>query len=189
MSKYTKNIIVCLNKFSFDTINEIGFVKEFVTNMGYDIEICESYMNGGDGAISLANKIIDICNREIDFKPLYDFNDNVINKINKICKEIYRSDNVIISDEIRKKIELIERNDLDRLPICIAKTQYSFSDNPKLLGAPNGFDMKITDIRLCSGAGFTVVLMGNIMTMPGLGKNSAYLNMNIDENYNINGLF
>lgn len=189
ISKYTKNIVVCLNKFNFDTQNEINFVKEFVTNMGYDIEICDSYMNGSNGAISLAQKILEVCNNDIDFKPLYDFNDTIINKINKICKEIYRSNNVIIDDNIKEKIELIEKNNLDKLPICIAKTQYSFSDNPKLLGAPNNFDMKITDIKISSGAGFVVVLMGDIMTMPGLGKTSAYLNMKIDENSNISGLF
>lgn len=189
ISKYTKNIVVCLNKFNFDTQNEINFVKEFVTNMGYDIEICNSYMNGSNGAISLAQKILEVCNNDIDFKPLYDFNDTIINKINKICKEIYRSNNVIIDDNIKEKIELIEKNNLDKLPICIAKTQYSFSDNPKLLGAPTNFDMKITDIKISSGAGFVVVLMGDIMTMPGLGKTSAYLNMKIDENSNISGLF
>lgn len=189
ISKYTENIVVCLNKFNFDTTDEINFVKEFVTNMGYDIEICDSYMNGGSGAISLASKIIDICDKEVDFKPLYDFNDSIINKINKICKEIYRANNIVISDEIKGKIEIIEKNNLGNLPICIAKTQYSFSDNPKLLGEPNNFDMKITDIRVSSGAGFIVVLMGNIMTMPGLGKNSAYLNMKIDKNGNVSGLF
>lgn len=189
ISKYTKNIVVCLNKFEFDTDSEINFVKDFVTNMGYDIEICNSYIEGSNGAIKLANKIINICDKEVDFKPLYDFNDSVINKINKVCREIYRASNVIISGEIREKIELIEKNNLGNLPICIAKTQYSFSDNAKLLGAPNGFDMKVTDIRISSGAGFIVVLMGDIMTMPGLGKASSYLNMNIDENSNISGLF
>ena len=157
--------------------------------MGYPIEICDSYKNGGNGSIDLANKIIETCNNEIDFKRLYDYNDTITNKINKICKEIYKADNVIINENIINKIKLIEENNLDKLPICIAKTQYSFSDNPKLLGAPNNFDMTATDIKLSSGAGFIVVLMGNIMTMPGLAKNSAYLNMNIDNKGNISGLF
>lgn len=189
MSKYTKNIIVCLNRFEYDTDLEIQYVKEFVNNMGYPIEICNSFKKGGNGAIELASRIIEICDKEIDYKPLYDFNDSIIDKINKICKEIYRANNIIISDEIREKINLIEQNNLDKLPICIAKTQYSFSDNSKMLGAPNNFDMKITDIKLSSGAGFIVVLMGNIMTMPGLGKNSAYLNMDIDNDGIITGLF
>ena len=189
MSKYTKNIVVCLNKFNTDTEDEINYVLEYVKNLGYKIDICESYAKGGKGAIDLANDIIDVCNNDVDYKPLYDINDSIINKINTITKEIYRAKNIVISDDIKEKIKFIEDNNLDRLPICIAKTQYSFTDNPKILGAPDNFDMTITDIKVSNGAGFIVVLMGNIMTMPGLGKNSAYLNMDIDNNYNIVGLF
>ena len=189
MSKYTNNIVVCLNRFNTDTDNEINYVLNYVKEMGYKIDICESFSKGGEGAIELAKDIIDTCNNKVDYKPLYDINDTIINKINIICKEIYRASNIIISDEIKGKIEYLEKNNLDKLPICIAKTQYSFTDNPKLLGAPNDFDMTVTDIKISNGAGFIVVLMGNIMTMPGLGKNSAYLNMDIDNNYNIMGLF
>ena len=189
MSKYTKNIVVCLNKFDYDTTNEIKYVKEFIENMGYYIEVCDSFKNGSLGAIELAKKIIQLCNNECDFKQLYEYEDTILNKINKICKEIYRADNVIISNDIINKIKVVEENNLDKLPICIAKTQYSFSDDPKKLGAPNNFDMTVTDIKISSGAGFIVVLMGNTMTMPGLGKNSAYLNMNLDNNGNIKGLF
>ena len=189
MSKYKKKIIICINKFESDTDNEIEFVKEYVKKMGYDIEICNSYKEGSKGSIELAKKIVEICDREKDFKKLYDYNDSIINKINKICKEIYRANNVVINNEIKKKIEIIEENNMDKLPICIAKTQYSFSDDPKKLGAPTIFEMKVTDIKLSSGAGFIVVLMGNIMTLPGLGKNSAYLNMDIDNEGNITGLF
>ena len=189
ISKYTKNIVVCLNRFECDTENEINYIKEYVNNIGYPIEICTSFKDGGDGSIELASRIIEICEREIDYKPLYDYNSSIENKINIICKEIYRASNVIINDEIKEKISIIEKNNFGNLPICIAKTQYSFSDNPKLLGAPENFEMNITDIKLSSGAGFIVVLMGNIMTMPGLGKNSAYLNMKIDNIGNISGLF
>jgi len=188
ISKYTKNILVCINKFDYDTEKEINYVTNYVKNMGYDIEICTSYRDGSKGAISLASKIVDICDNIIDYKPLYNYNDNVINKLNIICKEIYRADQVIINDKLKEKIDTIEKNGFGNLPICIAKTQYSFSDNPKLLGAPNNFNMKVTDIKLNSGAGFIVVLMGDVMTMPGLGKNSAYLNMDIEKN-NIIGLF
>ena len=189
ISKYTKNIVVCLNKFESDTETEMEYVKEFVKNMGYPIEVCNSFKEGSKGAIELAKKIVEICENEVDFKTLYDCNQNIIEKINIICKEIYRASNVIISDEVKEKIKLIENNNLDKLPICIAKTQYSFSDDPKKLGAPINFDMEVTDIKLSNGAGFIVVLMGNIMTMPGLGKNSAYLNMDIDNKGNIKGLF
>lgn len=189
MSKYTNNIVVCLNKFDFDIESEIDYVKSFVKDMGYPIEVCESFKNGGAGAIDLARKIVEICNKDIDFNPIYNFNDTITNKINTICKEIYRANNVIISDEVKEKISKFENLGFKDLPVCIAKTQYSFTDNPKLLGAPDNFDMTITDVKLSSGAGFIVVLMGNIMTMPGLGKNSAYLNMDIDNKGKIKGLF
>lgn len=189
MSKYTKNIIVCLNKFEYDTNNEIEYVKEFVNNMGYPIEVCTSFKEGSAGSINLAKNIVEVCNNNIDYMPLYNYENTIIDKINIISKEIYRANNVIISEDIKDKIKILEKNNLGELPICIAKTQYSFSDDPKKLGAPNNFDMKVTDIKVSSGAGFIVVLMGNIMTMPGLGKNSAYLNMNIDKDGNITGLF
>ena len=189
MSKYTKNIIVCINKFDTDTSEEINYLIDYVENMGYPIEICESYKKGSDGCINLVNKIIKICDNNVDYKPLYDYNDSIENKINIICKEIYRASNVIINESIREQINIIENNGFGNLPICIAKNQYSFTDDPKLLGAPDNFDMTVTDIKLSSGAGFIVVLMGNIMTMPGLGKNGAYLNMDIDNKGNITGLF
>ena len=189
ISLYTKNIVVCLNKFNFDTEKEIDYVLNYVKNLGYDIEISTSFKDGGKGAIALANKIIDMCNKDIDYKQLYNYDNSIENKINIICRKIYRANSVIISEEIKEKIEYLENNGFKNLPVCIAKTQYSFTDNPKLLGAPDNFDMTITDIKVSSGAGFIVVLMGNIMTMPGLGKNSAYLNMKIDKFGNISGLF
>ena len=189
ISKYTKNIVVCLNKFDFDKESEIEYVKSFVKDMGYPIEVCTSFKDGGDGAIKLATKIVEICNNDIDYKPIYNFNDTIVNKINTICKEIYRADNVIIGNDIKEKINKINDMGFSNLPVCIAKTQYSFTDDPKKLGAPNNFDMTITDVKVSSGAGFIVVLMGSIMTMPGLGKNSAYLNMDIDSKSKIKGLF
>ena len=188
MSKYTTNIIVCINKFDFDTEKEINYVSNYVKNMGYDAEICTTYNEGSHGAIELASKIIELCDNDVDYKPLYNYNESIINKLNIICKEIYRADEVIINDTMKEKIALIEKNGFGNLPICIAKTQYSFSDNAKLLGAPTDFKMTVTDVKLNSGAGFVVVLMGDIMTLPGLGNNSAYLNMDIKEN-DIIGLF
>ena len=189
ISKFTKNIVVCLNKFNTDKEEEISYVLDFVHNMGYPISVCYSYSLGSKGALDLANNIINICNNEVDFKPLYDFNDTIVNKINIISKEIYGASEVIFSDEIKEKIKKLEDIGMDKLPICIAKTQYSFTDDSKILGAPSNFKLNITDIKLSSGASFIVVLMGNIMTMPGLSKNGAYLNMKIDSNSNITGLF
>ena len=189
ISKYTNNLVVCINRFDTDSDSDISYVKDYVANMGYSAITCTSYSDGGNGAIELANKIINICENEVSYKPLYNLEESIINKINIISKEIYRASNVIISDEVKEKISFIENNGFGNLPICIAKTQYSFTDNPKVLGAPIDFNMNVTDVKLNSGAGFIVVLMGNIMTMPGLGKNSAYLNMDIDSFGNITGLF
>ena len=180
---------MCINKFGDDTEEELNFIKDYVAKLGYKVFTSTSYVNGGEGAIDLANEIVNICNNDVDFKLLYDLEDTIVNKINTVSKEIYRCDNVNISEEVLEKINTLEQNGFGNLPVCIAKTQYSFSDNPKLLGAPTGFDMTVTDVKLSSGAGFIVVLMGNIMTMPGLSKNSAYLNMKIDNDGNISGLF
>ena len=189
MKKYTKNIIVCLNKFDFDTNKEIEFVKKYVEDLGCLFDISETFNKGSDGAISLAQKIIKLCDNDIDYKKLYDYNDSIINKINTISKEIYHASNVEISDIAKVKIRDFEKNGFGNLPICIAKTQYSLTDNKDILGSPSDFTMKVTDVRLSSGAGFIVCLMGNIMTMPGLSKNPAYLNMKFSKNGNISGLY
>lgn len=189
LSKYTKNIVVCINKFENDLDSDIKYIKDFVNELGFPCEEITAYKDGGKGGISLAQKIIDICNNDVDFKPLYNLSDSIQDKINKVASEIYHAKSVIISDEIKEKINILNKNGFNNLPICIAKTQYSFSDNKNLLGAPTNFNMKISDIKVKSGAGFIVVLMGNIMTMPGLGKDSAYNYIDIDSNLNITGLF
>ena len=189
VSKYTKNIVVCLNRFKDDTNLEVDYIINYVKEMGYPIEICTSFKDGGKGATDLAKRIVEVCEKNKDYKRLYNNEDTIINKINTIAKEIYRADNVIINEEVLNKIKYFEENGFGNLPVCIAKTQYSFSDDAKKLGAPKDFDMTVTDIRISNGAGFIVVLMGNIMTMPGLGKNSAYLNMDIDSKSLIKGLF
>ena len=189
MSKYTKNIVVCINKFSIDTEKEISFVKAFVNKLGYKAITSTSFVDGSDGALELAKEIINLCDNKVDYKPLYNYNLSIKDKINKIAKEIYHAKKVIYSCDVEDKIKKLTEMGFANLPICIAKTQYSFTDNPKLLGAPTDFDITVTDIKLSSGAGFIVVLLGNIMTMPGLSKNSAYLNMYIDNNGNISGLY
>ena len=189
MQKYTKNIIVCLNKFSFDTESEIKFVKNYVEALGCSFDISESFAKGGEGALGLASKIIKMCDNEIDYHQLYDYNLSLIEKINKVCTEIYRASNVVISDQAKEKLALYEQNGFSNLPVCIAKTQYSLTDNQKILGAPRDFTMTVTDVRLSSGAGFVVCLMGNIMTMPGLSKEPAYLKMKISKSGKISGLY
>lgn len=189
MSKYTKNIVVCINKFSSDTEKEISFVKDFVNKLGYKAITSTSFIDGSNGALELAKEIINLCDNKVDYKPLYDYNLSIKDKINKIAKEIYHAKKVVYSCDVEDKIKELTEMGFASLPICIAKTQYSFTDNPKLLGAPTDFNITITDIKISSGAGFIVVLLGNIMTMPGLSKNSAYLNMHIDNNGNISGLY
>ena len=189
MQKYTKNIVVCLNKFKSDTDKEINYVKNFCQDLGCRFAISTSYVEGGKGSINLAHEVIDLCNKEVDYKPLYDFSEPIITKIEKVCQEIYHAKEVIISDKALEKINLLNKNNFANLPICIAKTQYSLTDNPKILGNPKDFTMTVTDIRLASGAGFIVVLMGSIMTMPGLPKESAYLKMKFSNQGKISGLY
>ena len=189
MQKYTKNIVVCLNKFENDTDKEINYVKNFCQDLGCRFAVSTSYVEGGKGSINLANEVIDLCNKEVDYKPLYDFSEPIITKIEKVCQEIYHAKEVIISSKALEKINLLNKNNFANLPICIAKTQYSLTDNPKILGNPKDFTMTVTDIRLASGAGFIVVLMGSIMTMPGLPKESAYLKMKFSNQGKISGLY
>lgn len=189
MQKYTKNILVCLNKFTTDTDLEIAYVKKHCQELGCKFQVSTSYVNGGKGAIEVAKEIVNLCNNQVDFKPLYSFDETIINKINIIAKEIYHAGNVIVSKEAKEKIELFTKNDFSNLPVCIAKNQYSLTDNPKILGSPKDFTMTVQDVRLASGAGFIIVLMGNITTMPGLAKEPAYLKMKISKNYKISGLF
>ena len=189
MQKYTKNILVCLNRFTTDTDLEIAYVKKHCQELGCKFQVSTSYVNGGKGAIEVAKEIINLCNNQVDFKPLYSFDETIINKINIIAKEIYHAGNVIVSNEAKEKIELFTKNDFSNLPVCIAKNQYSLTDNPKILGSPKDFTMTVQDVRLASGAGFIIVLMGNITTMPGLAKEPAYLKMKISKNYKISGLF
>lgn len=189
MKKLHSNILVVLNKFDLDLERDILFIKEYVEKQNIPFSICDSYSNGSNGSLILANKVIELCENDFEFKYLYDVNIDIKSKINIICKDFYKVKNVIYSDLVNEKIKVFEQNNLTNLPICIAKTQYSISDNPKLLGNPENYDINVTDINVCNGAGFIVVYLGDIMTMPGLSRNSNYLNMNIDNDGNISGLF
>ena len=168
-------IIVCLNKFDTDTQEEISIVFNFVRKLGIDIEISTVFTDGSDGILDLANLVVDtLDNFNSNFKFLYDINDTIENKINIIAKKVYGADKVILSSEALKKVENISKLGLNNLPICIAKTPFSFSDNSKLLGRPTNFDFHIEDIKLNSGAGFIVAYAGNILTLPGLSKKSNF---------------
>lgn len=189
MLKYTSNVIVTLNKFDTDTMNEINYVRDYVLNMGIKFAINDSYNKGGEGALELAKEVVDISNKDSDFNMLYDDDLSIKDKIEKLSSEIYRANEVIYSDGVISKINKIEEMGYGNLPICVAKTQYSISDNAKMLGSPEKYSITVRDIDVFAGAGYVVVYMGNIMTMPGLAKYSNYKYIDIDSDGNIKGLF
>ena len=188
MLKYTSNIVVCLNKYDTDDLEEINIIKKFVKSKNVEFAISSAYSNGGNGAIELAEKVVNICNQENDFKMLYDTNLSIYDKIETICREIYHASNINYSDKAIEKINNIENIGMDKLPVCIAKTQYSISDNKDLLGYPKNYSVTVRDITLYAGAGFITVYLGDIMTMPGLSKHANYERIDIDSDGNIVGL-
>ncbi|UHR01965.1 formate--tetrahydrofolate ligase [Peptoniphilus sp. GNH] len=189
LKKYGLPLIVAINHFYKDTDEEIDLVKELLKEEGIKAQISKGFELGGQGAEDLAKLLLETLKEGKNFKPLYSYEDSIKSKIEKIAKEIYRASHVSYSTVANKKIAQLEKNDLDKLPICIAKTQYSFSDNKDLLGAPEDFEFTISDINISNGAGFIVALSGDMMVMPGLNKNPAAKNMKIDANGNIEGLF
>lgn len=189
LRKFTSHIIVCLNKFANDTESEIEILRNFCNEKLVQFSISEAYMRGGIGALTLADKVREMCARENDFTMLYDEHLPITEKINKICKEIYHARDVNYTDKALKSIEYINRMEEHELPICIAKTQYSISDDPTKLGYPKDFDVLVRDVEIHAGAGFITVFLGKILTMPGLPKNPNYEIIDLDEDENITGLF
>jgi len=189
IKKYNVPVVVAINKFSADTEEEVEFIKKFCDNIGVKVALCDVWEKGGDGGIDLGKIVLEEVEKENNFEPIYDMEDTIENKINKIAREIYGAKSVNITAQARKQIEELEKFKLDKLPICMAKTQYSLSDNPSLLGRPEGFEITVREVRISNGAGFIVVLNGDIMTMPGLPKVPAANKMDIKENGEIIGLF
>lgn len=183
-------VVVAINKFITDSEEEIKFIENFCSNLGIKVSNTEVWEKGGLGGIDLANKILEtIEESDSKFALIYDINDSIKDKILKISKTIYGADNVNYAPQALKQISEIEKFNMDKLPICMAKTQYSLSDNPMLLGRPHGFNINVKEINVSNGAGFIVVQTGNIMTMPGLPKVPAANKMDIDINGKITGLF
>lgn len=193
MHKYRVPVVVAINKFNTDTEEEIKFVEDFCAEMGVEVSMCEVFVKGGEGGIDLANKVcetIELCaDSQSSFRKLYTSEASIKEKIEIVATEIYRADGVTYTPQAEKAIKEIEAIGFRELPVCIAKTQYSLSDNPALLGKPKNFKINVRDAKLSSGAGFVVAYTGDIMTMPGLPKNPAALNINCDNNGNISGLF
>ena len=189
VNKFGVPAVVAINKFPTDTEAEISLLKEKLAAKGIDVVLAEVFSKGGDGAIELANKVVEICEtKPSNFAPLYDVDATIEEKLTTIASEIYRADGVEFTAEAKKQIKQIADLGLDKMPICMAKTQYSFSDDPKLLGAPTGFNITVREVRVNAGAGFIVALTGNIMTMPGLPKVPAANGMDITESGEIVGL-
>lgn len=190
IKKYGVPMIVAINKFVTDTEDEIKAIKEYCHSIGVKVSLSEVWAKGGDGAIELGNEVLDIIEKEESkFDVLYDIEDSIEDKIFKIAKEIYGAKGVNFTTQALNQIRELERIGCDKLPICMAKTQYSLSDNPKLLGRASNFDITVREIKVSKGAGFIVALTGDIMTMPGLPKVPAAARMDILENGEILGLF
>ena len=188
-NKFGLNVIVAINKYNEDSKIEINYLRNKLEEQGIELSLVEGYKKGGKGAIDIANKLVDIVENRCKFKFVYDLDDSIYNKVNKVCKEIYGASNVIFSDSAKESIKRIEKLKLDKVPVCIAKTQYSLSDNPKNLLCDRSYDITIRDVELKNGAGFVVCKAGSIMTMPGLPKVPAANSIDIDENNNIVGIF
>lgn len=186
---YKVPLVVALNLFPSDTEEEIEFVKNACNSLNIPIEISTVFSDGGRGGISLAKKVLELTEKKSDFEFLYDENLTIKEKIKIISNKIYGAKDVEYSDEALYSLELIEKMGLDKLPVCIAKTPVSFSDDPKKLGAPEGFNIHVRNVSISAGAGFIVVLTGNVMTMPGLPSKPAAENIDVDEDGNISGLF
>jgi formate--tetrahydrofolate ligase len=193
MHKFGVPVVVAINRFHTDSDAEIAYIKEFCESMGVCVSLAEIFAKGGAGGTDLAQKVCDTIEKcescQTSFHPIYDEKLPIKEKLEIIAKEIYRADGVIYTAQAEKAIKEIESLGFDKIPVCVAKTQYSLSDDPTKLGKPEGFSITVRDVRLSAGAGFVVALTGDIMTMPGLPKAPAALKIDCDNNGCISGLF
>ena len=189
-NKYKLPLVVAINKFVTDTDEQIDMIEKFCNERGAEVSLCEVWAKGGEGGIDLAEKVLKaIDNNKVEFDYFYDENLTIKEKIEKICKEIYGADGVIFAPATKKVFDTIAAEGLEKLPVCMSKTQKSISDNPALLGKPSGFKVTINDLRLAVGAGFVIAMAGDIIDMPGLPKKPSAEVIDIDENGVISGLF
>ncbi|MDR1869806.1 MAG: formate--tetrahydrofolate ligase [Treponema sp.] len=186
---YKLPAVVAINAFSKDTAAEIELVEKKCKALGVNVAISEVWAKGGEGGIKLAEETARLCEQSNNFEYSYDVNMSIEEKIEAVAKKIYRADNVVILRDALKHIRQIEKLGLDKLPVCMAKTQYSFSDDASLLGAPRGWRLHVRDVKISAGAGFIIVFTGEIMTMPGLPPVPSAEKIDIDSNGKISGLF
>ena len=189
LKKFGVPVVVAINHFYADNDEEINFIEEFCKNKGADFAVTKCFAEGGSGSIELAEKVVNACEKENNFKFLYDIDMSIYEKIETIAKEIYGAEGVDYTKEAKKSIDEFIALGADKMPVCMAKTQYSLSDNPSLLGKPEHFRITVSSANLSNGAGFVVCQTGSIMTMPGLSKTPAAYKIDIDENGNTVGLF
>ena len=190
MKKFGVPVVVAINHFYTDSDAEIAAVRAYCEERGVRVAFSDVFLKGGEGAVELANAVVEtIETQESRFAPIYDEKLTIKEKLATIAREIYRADGVVYTAKAEKAIKEIEALGLDRVPVCVAKTQYSLSDDPAKLGKPEGFSITVSDVRTSNGAGFVVAYTGDIMTMPGLPKVPAADNIDVDENGVITGLF
>ena len=190
VQKFGVPVIVTLNSFVTDTEEEVEFVKNFCEERDCAFALCEVWAKGGEGGKALAEKVLETLEtKPSNFKPLYEKEDTLKNKITTIAKEIYGADGVTFAPAAAKQLANLEKLGFGNLPVCMAKTQYSLSDNPDLLGRPTGFEINVREVYVSAGAGFVVAITGSIMTMPGLSKAPAAYNIDVNEDGQIVGLF
>ncbi len=190
MKLYGVPVLVTVNKFFSDTDEEIEYVKSVCKEANVKVSVSEVFAKGGEGGIELANELVETFeNEKPHYVPIYDENDSIKEKIETICKKIYGASSVIYTENADSQIKELERLNLDKMPVCMAKTQYSLSDDPKKLGKPENFDITVREIRISNGAGFIVALTGKILTMPGLPKVPAAEKIDVLEDGSIDGIF
>ena len=185
---FGQNVIVAINKFNTDTDVELNYLREELSKKNIEVSIVESWAKGGNGAKDIAQKIVNMPEIQT-IKYCYDLNDSIVDKVKKVAQNVYGAENVIFSDETMKKVEKIKKLGYGNLPICIAKTQYSFSDNARNIECAEKFNININDVELKAGAGFIVIYTGKIMTMPGLPQTPAAENIDISNDGEISGIF
>ncbi len=192
MNKFGLPVVVATNRFYTDTDAELKIIEDFCMEKGVAVSMCEVFAKGGDGGMDLAEKVVKTIEENdgsAKFAPIYDEKLPIKEKIETVAREIYGADGVVYTAKAEKEIKTLTEFGFDKMPVCMAKTQYSLSDNPALLGRPSGFSVTVREVRVSAGAGFVVVLTGDVMTMPGLPKVPAANNMDIDTEGRITGLF
>ena len=181
--------VVAINAFPSDTEAELKLIEEKCNELGVNVALSEVWAKGGEGGRTLAEEVVRLCEEKKEFRYAYETQEPLTQKLETICQKVYHADGVVMEGNAKKQLKQIESLGYDGLPICMAKTQYSFSDNPNLLGAPRNFEITVKNLKVCAGAGFIVALTGDIMTMPGLPKEPSAEKIDVDENGVISGLF